>query len=453
MTTRSEASATTPPPHRTPPESGRFRARLLTGVLRPRTPGEVADEVRAAAAHGGPPLHPVSTGRNWGLGSRSPVRDDTTLLDLAALDRVRDVDTERGYAVIEPGVTQGALAALLQGTARILNPTGASQHTSVIGNLLERGVGLHRGRADDLAGLEAVLADGTVVRTGWWPDGGGAAVVQPHGRGPSLNHLLTQSHLAAVTAAVVRLLPRPATVRVLPLTFAPHRLAEAVDVLRTWTAQHLVPPNTKVYDPVAARTYGVEARYLVHLGLTGDEELVDARARLIAGRAASPGSPFAEAGADAADAYVQRAYAGTPDPDDTLFLRKTGHGAHQLDEARGLLMFLPVVSFRGDAVRRAADRIAAALSGTTAPPGVTLNVLDADTVDHVVTLGFAARDPDAVRDAHRTLDRLHASFAEEGWHPYRPDIDHPAPRSPDDALRHRLEHALDPAGVFARSRY
>ncbi|MFF3934725.1 FAD-binding oxidoreductase [Streptomyces phaeofaciens] len=426
-------------------------------MLRPRTAEDTARLVREAAARASAgdtphaPLHPVSTGRNWGLGSASPVHDGTALLDLSALDRIREIDTDRGYAVVEPGVTQGALAERLADSPRVLNLTGASQHTSIIGNMLERGVGLRRGRAEDLAGLELVLADGTTARTGWWPDPAQGTVVQPHGRGPSLNHLFTQSSLAVVTAAVVRLLPRPETVRVLPMTFPESALDRAVDLLREWTAQELVPATTKIYDPLAARVYGVHDRYLAHLCLTGAPDLVELRALLLHRRATATGSPFSPAPGSAADRYVHRAYTGLPDPDDTLFLRKTGHCAHCLDAARGLLMFLPLVPFRGQAVRRAAEMVRSSLQGRTAPPGITMNVLDADTVDHVVTFGFPPEDPAAVADAHRTLDRLHTAFAAEGLHPYRPDVDHPlAPHGP---LHRRLAEALDPDGVFARGRF
>ncbi|MGD1224032.1 FAD-binding oxidoreductase [Streptomyces krungchingensis] len=428
----------------------------MASVLRPRTPDEVAGLVRDAAAHAAAgsrtPLHTVSTGRNWGLGSGSPVQDGATVLDLSGLDRVRALDTARGYAVVEPGVTQGRLAQSVAGSARMLNLTGASQHTSVIGNILERGVGLHRVRADDLAGLELVLADGTFVRTGWWPQDGGCAVVQPHGRGPSLNHVFTQSTLAVVTAAVVRLLPRPETVRVLPLVFPEGELAAAVDTLRAWTSQGLIPATTKIYNPRAARTYGVQNRCLAHICLTGDAELVGLRSRLVLQRAGVPGSPFAQAPDEAADEHVHRAYAGLPDPDDTLFLRKTGHCARCLDSARGLLMFLPIVPFDGRAVQRAAELIRDSLQGRTEAPGVTMNILDGDTVDHVVTLGFEPEQPDAVRDAHRTLDRLHTDFGAEGYHPYRPDLDHPL-QAQRSALHRRLGEALDPDGVFADGRF
>ncbi|MFD7029436.1 FAD-binding oxidoreductase [Streptomyces sp. NPDC059917] len=440
----------------TPPDSGRFRPRRLAGVLRPRTADEVAALVRTAAA-ARTPVHPVSTGRNWGLGSALPVDDGATLLDLSGLDRIRESDTRRGYAVIEPGVTQGELTRHLSGTDRMLNLTGASRHTSVIGNVLERGVGLHRPRAEDLAGLELVLADGERVRTGWWPAEDGPAVVQPHGAGPSLNHAFTQASWAVVTAAVVRLLPRPRSVRILPVTFPAARLAEAVDTLRGWTAGALVPATTKIYDPVAARTYdpgGPPDAYLAHLALTGDPDLTSALAAVLAARLGEERCPLAAGPPGAADAEVHAAYAGAHDPTDGLFRRKTGGCcARCLDRARGLLMFLPVIPFEGGAVATAAALVRAALAEGQDRPGITMNVLDADTVDHVITLRFDPADARSTGAAHRTLDRLHASFAAHGWPPYRTDVDHPRPAAADPALHHRLARALDPDGVFARGRF
>ncbi|HEX7306041.1 FAD-binding oxidoreductase [Lentzea sp.] len=417
-----------------------FRPRTIAGVLRPATADEVVEVVRS----GPRPLHPTSAGRNWGLGSGLPVADGATVLDLAGLDRVRELDLERGYAVVEPGVTQGALAELLRGTGRIFNLTGSSLHTSVIGNALERGVGVHRARAEDLVGLEVVLADGEREQVGWWP--GTSAVPRPHGLGPTLTHLFTQSSFAVVTAAVVRLLPRPEEVRVLPFTFAPGDLADAVDVLRSWTAQKLVPPTTKVYNPVAAQASGVRDEYLAHICLSGSAEVVEALGSVLS--AAARRSPLVPAPASAADEVVRATYAGDPDPADTWFLRKSqGCPADRFDADRGLLMFLPVVPFSGAAATRTAEMVRACC---VAAPGVTMNVLDSDAADHVIGIAFPADDPAGVAEARETLDRLHEVFGAEGFLPYRRDVDRPGDAA---RLQRRIGDALDPGGVFAAGRY
>ena len=79
--------------------------RHIPAILYPTTLREVQDIVEAARANG-TPLYPVSTGMNWGLGSRHPVRDGCVLVDLRRLDRLRDLNLAHGYAVIEAGVSQ-----------------------------------------------------------------------------------------------------------------------------------------------------------------------------------------------------------------------------------------------------------------------------------------------------------------------------------------------------------
>lgn len=413
-----------------------FRPRAITEVLRPATADEVVEIVRS----GRRPLHPISKGYNWGLGSGLPVGDGATVLDLSGLDRVRALDVERGYAVVEPGVSQGALAELLRGTPRIFNLTTSSLRTSIIGNALERGVGVHRARAEDLVGLEVVLADGRREQVGWWP--GVSAVPRPHGLGPTLTHLFTQSSFAVVTAAVVRLLPRPEEVRLLPFTFAPDDLADAVDALRSWTDQRLVPPTTKIYNPVAAQADG----YLAHVCLSGAGEVVEALSSVLLGAARR--SPLVAAPASTADEVVRATYAGDPDPADTWFLRRTaGRPAERVDAELGLLMFLPLVPFSGEAVALTEKLIRDCCAST---PAVTVNVHDNEAVDHVIAIGFPADDPAAVAEARETLDRLHQVFAAHGFLPYRRDVDRPGAAT---ALQARIGQALDPDGVFALGRY
>src|SRR5690242_4470953 len=110
-----------------------FRSRDIAAVLAPKSVDEVRELIQTHTY-----LHPFSTGRNWGLGSREPAQDGVVAFDLGGLDTVRDLDIAAGWAVVEPGVTQAQLAGLLEGTGRMLNITASSAHTSVIGNALDR---------------------------------------------------------------------------------------------------------------------------------------------------------------------------------------------------------------------------------------------------------------------------------------------------------------------------
>ena len=75
----------------------------VRAILRPGTRSEVQECVRTANRFG-VPVYPVSSGKNWGYGSRVPAQDGV-LLDLARLNRIVDFDEELAYVTIEPGVT------------------------------------------------------------------------------------------------------------------------------------------------------------------------------------------------------------------------------------------------------------------------------------------------------------------------------------------------------------
>ncbi|MBW4717993.1 FAD-binding oxidoreductase [Saccharothrix obliqua] len=445
-----------PAAHR--PNVSEFRSRDVPGVIAPRTVDEVRQVVRAFAGAGR--LHPVSTGRNWGLGSAEPARDDAVVLRLDGLDRVRDLDTARGWAVVEPGVTQGGLARLLTGTDRLLNLTASSAHTSVVGNALDRGVGLRRQRVDDVLGLEVVLADGTLAHVGWWPDPERPTSVYRHGLGPSLAPLFLQSDLGVVTAAAVHLPPRAEARHVLRLSFAKQDLVPAIDRLRRWSAQGLVSGVLKVFDFTAAEFYGgAVGGFLAHVCVEGTTASAAALADVVRAEAAGlfteePGPPT-----DLIARTVAGLYAGDPALNDEVLAATLGHHADDVDRhGEGWLFFLPMVPFTGADIRHALGLLDRVLEETGVRCGATLNALGPDLVDFVVPVKFRRTAEESAR-AHRALDRVHELFAAAGYPPYRLDVDHADlvdRLSPDPAARdlaRRLKSALDPTGTIAPGRY
>ncbi|MFI0978199.1 FAD-binding oxidoreductase [Streptomyces sp. NPDC021093] len=446
-----------------------FPPREVHAVIRPRSVDEVRQVVAAFDRFGaGRGLHAVSTGRNWGLGSRESAHDGVVTLDLAGLDQVRDLHTEDGWAVIEPGVTQLRLAQLLDGSDRMLNVTASSGHTSVLGNMVDRGVGLRHQRTLDLAGLEVVLPDGELIRVGWWPHKNGATAVNPQGLGPSPLALFTQSDLGVVTAASVRLLPRPEAQCVLRLGFPHDRLTAAIDELRRWTSQGLVSGVLKVYDQVATQSYGGEVgEYLAHLCVDGTARSVEALSRVIAEEAAASGlftritrsdeQPPTED--DKVGRAVEHAYRGDPSHNEAMLFSAVGQDAERVDsEGGGWLFFLPLIPFTGASVTHAQDLLDQVHAETGVRPGSTINALDPDVIDLVVSFRFPRTEQDAER-AHRALDRTYELFSEAGFLPYRLDADHSQwvdRLSPDAGARtfaRRLKQFVDPNGTIAPGRY
>ncbi|MEU3449124.1 FAD-binding oxidoreductase [Streptomyces thermolilacinus] len=447
---------------------GMYRPRAVHGIVRPTTVEQVRDVLRLFDDPGrGCGLQVVSTGRNWGLGSREPARDDAVVLDLGGLDRIRGIDLDRGWAVVEPGVTQGRLAAELAGTDRMLNVTASSAHTSVVGNGVDRGVGLRQQRVDDLVGLEVVLPGGELVRVGWWPEDDRSTAVYPHGLGPGLAPLFSQSDLGVVTAAAVRLLPRPEAQRVIRLSFGRDHLVAAVDLMRRWVANGLVGGVLKIYDVVSAEFYGGRVgEFLAHLCVDGTERSVAAVSEVIADEAAASGlfSAVHHAAASPADGdvvvrMVENAYAGDPSSNDAMLEATLGRPAPEVDEhGLGWLFFLPMVPFAGESVARAHALLERIHEETGVRAGCTVNALSGDVIDFVVTFKFR-RDSVEAKRAHGALDRAYELFSAAGFIPYRLDVDHAEwvdRLSPDPgarALARRLKGWLDPNGAIASGRY
>src|SRR5688572_1193823 len=171
-------------------------------ILRPADRLAVQACVRIANRFG-VPIYPLSTGRNWGYGSRAPVRD-AVLLDLGRLNQITDFSEPLAYVTLEPGVTQRQLHEFLraQRSALWMDATGSSPDCSVIGNTLERGFG-HTPYGEHAAwacGLEVVLPTGHCIETGFcrFPNTR-AGAVNRWGSGPSLDGLFFQSNLGIVT--------------------------------------------------------------------------------------------------------------------------------------------------------------------------------------------------------------------------------------------------------------
>ena len=152
-------------------------------------------------------VYPISRGYNWGLGASRPVDKSCRIINLRKLDEVHELNLEEGFVTIGPGVTQGALSDLLKDTPYMIDVTGSSRDTSVVGNALERGITYKGLRADSVIGLEVMLANGEIVQTGSmrfhkWK----VKNHYKHGVGPDLTSLFFQSNFGVVTKMTYKLI-------------------------------------------------------------------------------------------------------------------------------------------------------------------------------------------------------------------------------------------------------
>ena len=213
------------------------RAHCPGAILRPKTVDQISSCLKIAHQFE-LPLYPISRGKNWGYGTASPATAGQVQMDLSQMDRILEINEELGYAVIEPGVSQGQLAQALKqrGSGLMLDVTGAGPDASIVGNTLERGFG-HTPLGDHFqhsCGMQVVLPTGEVIETGFGGfENAQAKHVFPWGLGPWIDGLFSQSNLGVVTRMTVWLMRRPKRIEAFAVRLQDEeRLPELIDVLR-----------------------------------------------------------------------------------------------------------------------------------------------------------------------------------------------------------------------------
>jgi glycolate oxidase len=185
-------------------------------VVRPRSTAEVQEVLRLAHREGIP-----VTPRGGGTGKAGgciPVAGGI-VLSMERMSRIREIDAANRFAVVEPGVVLWTLHEECRKQG-LLYPVDMSSGGSceLGGNIAcdgggERAVKYGTTRAQ-VAGVEAVLMGGEVVRTG--------GKLRKNAAGYALHHLIVGSEgtLAVITEATLRLVPLPPFRKTLLAAFA-----------------------------------------------------------------------------------------------------------------------------------------------------------------------------------------------------------------------------------------
>jgi FAD/FMN-containing dehydrogenase len=90
------------------------------------------------------------------------------VIDMYGMDQVLEINTDAAYAVIEPGVGIGKFVRAIKPYGFRATLGSYPPGNSVVGNYHLKGHGSHRasGIDSEVLGLEVILPDGTIVRTG-----------------------------------------------------------------------------------------------------------------------------------------------------------------------------------------------------------------------------------------------------------------------------------------------
>jgi D-lactate dehydrogenase (cytochrome) len=177
-------------------------------VLRPGTTGEVAAILRLASETR---TAIVPQGGNTGLVGGQVAGNSEIIVSLTRLDRIREVDPASDTMICEAGVVLANAQSAAVEAGRLFPLSLGAEGSCVIGGNLSTNAGgtgvLAYGNARDLVlGLEVVLADGRI-----W---NGLSKLKKDNTGYDLKNLFigAEGTLGIITAAVLKLFPRPRSV-------------------------------------------------------------------------------------------------------------------------------------------------------------------------------------------------------------------------------------------------
>ena len=229
-------------------------------VVTPRSTDEVS-AVMAICHEAGIPVTPFG-GRSGVCGASVPLYGGVAL-DLTGLDGLVELDEESLIATFKAGTYGPDVEAILGASGLTLGHWPQSMALSTVGGWLAcRGAGQYSNRygkiEDMVIGLEAVLADGTVVTTG----GAGPRSAT----GSDLTQLLVGSEgtLAVITEATFRVHPRPAGDQRRAFGFA--SFADGLEACRRILRRGATPAVLRLYDTTeSVRSFGVDTNVLIVL--------------------------------------------------------------------------------------------------------------------------------------------------------------------------------------------
>ncbi len=254
---------------------GKIAARAAA-VVRPADTEQVAAVMRLAYRDHIPVT--VTAGRSGVCGASVPLHGGIAL-DLTEMVGFVEVDTESMLVRVRPGTFGDHFEARLQGDHGLTcGHWPQSMALSTVGGWVAcRGAGqfsTRYGKIEDIVvGLEVVLADGRIVRTGGQPRSAS---------GPDLTQLFVGSEgtLGVITEVTLRAWPQPDYQRRGAWGFA--SFSEGLDACRRVLRRGGTPAVLRLYDTIESkRNFDIEDQHVLLLLDEGDQVSVDATATIV----------------------------------------------------------------------------------------------------------------------------------------------------------------------------
>jgi 4-cresol dehydrogenase (hydroxylating) len=196
------------------PLAGQPDERLASAAVAPSTTEQVQAIVRIASQYR-IPLYAISTGKNLGYGGSAPAYTGSVVVDLKRMNRILEVDEANASVLVEPGVSYFDLYNHLRSSgSKLWIDCPDPGWGSVVGNAIDRGGGYtmanYRNHFDSHCGMEVVLPDGELLRTGMGAIPGARTWQQyKSGCGPWVDGIFSQGNYGIVTKMGFWLMPEP----------------------------------------------------------------------------------------------------------------------------------------------------------------------------------------------------------------------------------------------------
>jgi 4-cresol dehydrogenase (hydroxylating) flavoprotein subunit len=434
-----------------------------SAVVTPRSVEDVQAIVRIANERR-VPLWTFSQGRNYTYGGPAPRVRGSIQVSFREMNRVLEVDDELAYAVVEPGVRFFDLYDHLQAGGHRLWPSIPDLGWgSVIGNTLDSGRGYtpYGDHPTIQCGLEVVLANGEILRTGM---GAMTSSKSWHlfreSYGPNHAGLFFQSNLGIVTKMGVWLMRAP---EVYVSGWASWRedatCAPVVDALRELMFEGVVRNHPLVGAGVRSLK-GRNARaggWMSRFALYGRDSVVEPQYELV--REALERIPGVEVARETfrgddersrATMHDDKVQGGVPG------LELIEHYAEMFGEDAGHLDLSTIVPLSGAEIAESI-RMRRELTGRYGPPAAGAIIMLPRSALHISALIFDTTDEAETRAAYAAYGEMVVELARAGYPVYRTNIQHMDVVADvfdwgdhvQRRLNEQLKDLLDPNGILS----